>query len=241
MFSLTEGQRVRFSVDRLSVIMLIGLSILLIRFDANAESGSGDESQDAYPRLADLVNASTEVNWPTGFSPKTADLYAHAEITVHASLPTVWHCLIAAEQWPAWFNYSHDVRVSNDKHVLGPGSKFTWNWRFPTSTVTVRIEGTITEWIPQKRLIWLSEGTLPNDINWRDKIFFRAYHVWILIPVADGCKVVSEKTVNGEGASRAIAFERQALQDWLYALKKSSESATKISVSSPERSNKSGT
>lgn len=57
------------------LIAITGLSIFMTRVDANTN---------------EPAQASTEVHWPPGYSPKTADIYAYNEVVIRASPSTVW-------------------------------------------------------------------------------------------------------------------------------------------------------
>ena len=80
MFPVTERQHVAFPSRRLcaALITITGLSIFMTRVDANAN---------------DLAQASTEVHWPAGYSPRTADVYSHNEVVIHASPSTAWRVI----------------------------------------------------------------------------------------------------------------------------------------------------
>ena len=201
MFPQTVSHHVRFSRGRLFATMLVGLSIAFIRVDANGTT------KDQGPGSVD--------NWPSGLSPETADMFCHNEVMVHASASTVWRYLVAAEQWPTWYNEVQNIRILNSNHVLGRGSKIAWN------TLGLFVESTVAECIPNERLTWLSNTNPAGAV---------AYHVWVLIPIADGCKVVTEKTEAIQAsahftATDAYATEHRVLQIWLNRLKALSESA----------------
>jgi len=144
------------------LIAITGLGIFMTRVDANAN---------------EPAQASTEVHWPPGYSPTKADLFTHDEVVIHASPATVWNYLVAAEQWPRWYANSRDVRILNSEHILRPGSRFTW------TTFGVRLESTVAECVPNKRLGWSSMHLDGSGIH--------SYHAWLLIPVADGCRLTA--------------------------------------------------
>jgi uncharacterized protein YndB with AHSA1/START domain len=200
MFSSNETLQLRFCLSRLSAITFVGLIIFFVRVEAIGTT------KDHGPGSID--------NWPSGFSPRRADMFVHNEIVIHASASTVWRYLVAAEQWPTWRPEAQNVRMLTPGHVLGRGSKFAWN------TLGLSVESTVAECIPNQRLTWLSK-TIPDVAE--------AYHVWLLIPVADGCKVATEKTeimTNSSWADAAYATEHSADETWLNRLRAISESAT---------------
>lgn len=184
MFSVRQRYRVQFSSRRLfaALIAITGLSI----FTTQVETNTNDPSQ-----------ASTEVHWPAGYSPRTADIYSHNEVVIHASPSTVWLRLIAVEQWPTWCS------ISSEK-VLGPHSKFRW------ITVGVPLETTVAKYVPNERLEYYSDHTDSSGIH--------AYRAWLLIPVADGCKVISELVELGPIGAYTVTV-RQRMQSQLNQLK----------------------
>jgi uncharacterized protein YndB with AHSA1/START domain len=195
------GNHLRFRVNRLFMMMLIGLSILSVRVDADSN-------------FEELVPGSIPIKWPRHFSPKTAQVFVHNEVTVHTSAPTVWHYLITTELWPSWIDASN-IRVLNTDHVLRQRAKFTW-----TTMGGQSYESTVAECIPNERLTWFTEGMVSA----------RAYHVWLVVPVADGCKVVSYKAINkwdATGETPAYSVEHGTIQIWLNRLKAVAEAATK--------------
>ena len=172
---------------------IIGLSFFISRVDAD-----------------NSAQASTEVHWPTGYSPKNADLFTHDEVVIHANPSTVWNYLVAAEQWPSWYSNSHDVKILNAEHILRPGSTFTW------ISFGVRLKSTVAEFVPNKRLGWSSTHLDGSGIS--------SYHARLLIPVVDGCKLISESTEYGANISSYSALIRQGRRFQLKRIKAVSES-----------------
>jgi uncharacterized protein YndB with AHSA1/START domain len=206
MFFLAQRYHVQFPSRRLfaALIVVTGLSIFMTRVDAN----TNDPSQ-----------ASTEVHWPAGYSPRTADIYSHNEVVIHASPSTVWRYLVAVEQWPTWNSTVHNVKIITSEKVLGPRSKFR------LTTVGVPLECTVAEYVPNERLEYSSHHT--------DNSGVQAYRAWLLIPVADGCKVVSELVELGPIAAYTYST-RYRMQSQLKQLKAVSESHSNQSASSPQ-------
>ncbi|HEX6566716.1 MAG TPA: SRPBCC family protein [Chthoniobacterales bacterium] len=159
---------------------------------------------------ANPAPASTEVQWPAGYSPTKADLFTHDEVVIHASPATVWDYLVAAEQWPRWYSNSHDVTILNSEHVLRPGCRFVW------TTFGVRLASTVAEFVPNKRLGWFSTHVDGSGV--------RSYHAWLLIPVGDGCRLISESTEFGPNISSAAEVIRQGRRFQLKRIKAVAES-----------------
>jgi hypothetical protein len=148
-------------------------------------------SQTAVSANYDATKKSSEIHWPTGFSPNDADLFAHNEIFIKAPVSTVWQRLVEAQKWPEWYPNSQGVQILNDPSgVLKADSKFDWN------TFGLHITSTIHEFVPSSRLGWFGKGTGV------DAVF---YHTWLLVPAADGCQVITEEVAKGPGA---VAFRK---------------------------------
>ncbi|MBV8968758.1 MAG: SRPBCC family protein, partial [Verrucomicrobia bacterium] len=192
MFPPKERQHPKFPSRGLcaALIAITGLSFFVGRADANAK---------------DPAKPSTEVQWPAGYSPKTADIYSHDEVVIHASPSTVWRWLVAAEQWPTWYPNSHNVKILTAEKVLGPHSKFAW------TTFGVPQESTVAKYIPNERLDYYSFHTDNSGTN--------DYHAWLLTPVADGCRVLSEAVHYGPNLSSYASEVNRAFRDWLNRLK----------------------
>jgi uncharacterized protein YndB with AHSA1/START domain len=205
MFTRRERQHTQSPSRRLlgALTAIIGLSFFISRVDADK-----------------ATQAATEVQWPTGYSPKNADLFTHDEVVIHASPAIVWNYLVAAEQWPNWYSNSRNVKILNSDHILHPGSRFTW------TTFGVRLESTVAEFVPNKRLGWYNTHLDGSGI--------RSYHAWLLIPVGDGCRLISESTEFGPNISSSAALIRQGRRFQLNRIKAVSESHPYVGASSPK-------
>jgi hypothetical protein len=80
----------------------------------------------------------------------------------------------------------------------------------------------VAEYVPNERLAWYTAGPAIST----------AYHRWSLIPVVDGCRVVSEKLDYGGNLSAASGNVHSTLNLWVHRLKALSESQPKLSLSS---------
>jgi hypothetical protein len=133
---------------------------------------------------ADLKHANPHIHWPSGFSPKTADLYAHNEIMIDAPVGVVFRHIQEAEKWPEWYaNSQHVVIYGNDK-LLKKDTEWDWD------TFGVHIKSHINEFVVNSRMGWFGNGT-----------GMRAYHTWWLRPKGKNRTfVVMEECVYGAGA-----------------------------------------
>jgi hypothetical protein len=187
--------------------LLLGLSICWAAVPAFAQSSPNSTIAD------DLTNRSSNIHWPAGFSPAGAIVFAHNEIFIKAPTAAVWRCLVAAQNWPAWYPNARDVHVANNQSgTLQPDSIFEW------STFGLPITSFVYEFVPNSRLAWFgkSEGL--------DAVF---YHTWYLVPTAEGCQMITEEVVQGPGAVTFREKDPSALhrshEVWLKNLKQLAE------------------
>jgi len=168
------------------------------------------QTQDP-PISADVAAPSARIHWSPRFQPKDADLLAHNEIVIAASRVTVWRHLVEAPKWPDWYPNARDVRI-----VSGRSDVLENNSRFEFRTFGMHIDARVGEFLPERRLGWFGNG-----------IGINAYHTWLLIEVADGCKVVTEKVAKGPAAvvlrSTDPAVVHKGHEVWLRSLKLISE------------------
>lgn len=139
---------------------------------------------------ADLAVRSRDVQWPAGFDPDKAELFAHNEARIGAACETVWRHLVEVRSWPRWYPNSAQVALLESATELGPDVR--WRW----TTFGLAIESRVNEFVPGRRLAWF--GGTPGQAP-------AFYHTWVLVPEGTGCRVVMEETGIGPGAG---AFRR---------------------------------
>jgi uncharacterized protein YndB with AHSA1/START domain len=159
----------------------------------------------------DLAMRSADIRWPAGFSPDSADLFAHNEIFIHAPRSAVWRHIVEAENWPRWYPSCRDVRVSTDPTgELREGSRFEWD------TFGLHIHSRVSEFVADSRIGWFADGAGLN-----------AYHAWLLADMANGCHVIMEEVQKGPGALALRASDPDRVHQghdlWLTRLKHLSE------------------
>jgi len=199
---------VRFS-NRLRRGLLTGIVLAagfgLLAGTAHAAAGVPDIVAE------DMAQRSPDIHWPTELSPASADMFSHNEITITAACPVAWHHLVAATAWPSWYPNSQNVRLLNSSDGnLQDHTHFTWE------TFGVPIDSTIYEYVPGSRLAWFGDG--PG---------IRAYHTWLLSPVAGGCRIITEEATKGPAAIKGRQSKPGALhaghEQWLVRMKQLSE------------------
>lgn len=158
------------------------------------------------PQNIDLV-------WPIGFNPAESKFYVENEIEIAASPETVWSILVAAESWPTWYEGAKEVRVTGPrKPNLSADARMVWE------TMGLKFDSEIKEFEPNRRLAWLSE-----------KKSIQGYHIWIITPTENGCKVVTAEAQNGWLTFFEKTFQPKKLHKlhdiWLVELKLKAEKA----------------
>jgi hypothetical protein len=154
---------------------------------------------------------SSEIHWPAGHTPADADLFAHNELPINASCSVVWQHLVHAQTWSEWYPNAHNVQLLNSSDgSLHQDTQFSWD------TFGVHIESQIHEFAPNSRIGWFGQGAGMD-----------AYHTFLLLKAAEGCRVVTEEVVRGPGAVEFRKKDPNAMHRghdlWLSALKQVSE------------------
>ncbi len=114
------------------------------------------------------------------FKPGVAPVSVRNEMAVAAAPEQVWATLIRAAAWPTWYPNSKNV------HIDGGGAELFANAVFSWATFGVRLRSVVQVFEPPERLAWTANG-----------IGVEAYHAWLIIPAANGCRVVTEETQYG--------------------------------------------
>src|SRR6266702_326664 len=162
----------------------------------------------------DLAHRSSEIHWPDGFSPETAEIFSHTEILVHAPCEKIWQHLLEVTKWPEWYSDAKDVRlIENDGTILKKGTTFQW------TTFGLALESKVDEFVPSSRVGWFAyaPGSEPNF-----------YHTWYVVPQEDGsCLVITEEVGKGGDATYMRQTDEGLMhrghEMWLAALKWVSE------------------
>jgi uncharacterized protein YndB with AHSA1/START domain len=156
-------------------------------------------------------NNAEKINWPVEYNPLQSKFFVHNEIEINASPDTVWKILIDALKWESWYSGAKNVALtSSSDTVLQANSVFHWK------TMGFNFQSVIKQYSPHTLLAWESK-----------KKSIRAYNVWLIVPSANGCKVIVEESQNGWLTFLERTFEPHKLKKmhdvWLLALKVKSE------------------
>jgi uncharacterized protein YndB with AHSA1/START domain len=156
------------------------------------------------------VFAQKTINWLKGFEPENAKFFVQNEIEINASAEKVWALLIRAEEWEQYYKGASKVKVPTSDKLLANDVAFTWR------TMGLDFISTIKEFVPNERLSWLSE-----------KKQIQGYHVWLIVPTATGCKVITQEAQKGWLTFFEKTFQPNKLRKlhdvWLSELKKKAE------------------
>ncbi len=121
------------------------------------------------------------VNWPDELQPQHCPVHAWNEIKIPASSSAVWDWLVCAGRWHQWYS-----NCRNLSFVTGNGPDLALGARFKWTTFCVRVDSTVVEFDPGKRLGW-SAGTIGAS----------GYHGWVLFEEGNSCRVITEEVQRG--------------------------------------------
>lgn len=114
------------------------------------------------------------------FNPAVAPVSVYNEMAMAAAPEQVWATLIRAADWPTWYSNSSDVRIDGGGADLHANAEFSW------TTFGVRLRSAVRMFQPPGRVAWTARG-----------IGVEAYHAWLIVPAANGCRVITEETQYG--------------------------------------------
>lgn len=148
-----------------------------------------------------------KINWPFAYEPARSKFYVHNEIEINAKPEKVWTLLIDALKWEQWYEGAKKISFLNHADtVLNENSVFNWH------TMGLNFQSTIKQYEPNKLLAWESS-----------KKQIQGYHVWLIVPTANGCKVITDESQNGWLTFFEKTFQRKKLEKlhdkWLIGLK----------------------
>lgn len=153
------------------------------------------------------------INWPAVYEPSKSRFYVHNEIEINATPEKVWDILVDALQWESWYVGAKNVSLLNPvDRRLNANSVFTW------ITMGLKFKTVVQEYEPNRLLAWESK-----------KKSIQGYHVWLIIPTAQGCKVITDESQNGWLTFFEKTFQGKKLKKlhdvWLTELKKKAENS----------------
>ncbi len=136
-------------------------------------SGRGGEGREMDQKRLSIID-------DPKFKPGVAPVCVHNEMAMAAVPERAWATLIRAADWPIWYPNSKDVRIDDGGADLHANAEFSWE------TFGVHLRSAVRVFEPPARLAWTAEG-----------IGVDAYHAWLIVPAASGCRVITEETQYG--------------------------------------------
>jgi hypothetical protein len=126
---------------------------------------------------------------------------------INATDSAVWDILTDALKWESWYKGAKDVRFADSMETkIGPNTTIKWH------TMGLLFDSEVKEYQPKRYLAWESK---------RKSI--QGYHVWLLIPTSNGCKLITDEAQKGWLTFFEKIFQRNKLyrlhDTWLKELK----------------------
>jgi len=146
-----------------------------------------------------------EYPWPEAHRPDRCPVSSFNELSIAAPAERVWAWLVRAPRWPEFYRNARRVEIEGGADELTAGVTFRW------TTFNLRVQTTVTEFEPARRLAWFGKGYGSTG-----------YHSWTFEPRGDQCHVITEETQRGILPSLGRFYIRGALhrqhQAWLDGL-----------------------
>jgi uncharacterized protein YndB with AHSA1/START domain len=179
----------------------------------------------SFPRgsaqLATQRGTAESIRWPETYDPAKAAFFVHNQIDIQAPPAVVWDILVHVEDWPNWYAGATDLTVNNGKNGrVTAGSMVRWE------TMGLKFDSYVREFEPPARFAWESR-----------KAVIQGYHAWLLIPAAEGTRVITDESFNGFLACMQGAFIPKKLhglhQSFLEELKRKAEARIAATSANP--------
>jgi hypothetical protein len=118
-------------------------------------------------------SAAHPLPWPPGFDPVKNPVFAHNALDIPAPPAAVFAALCEAPAWPTFYPNAADVVIEEGREQrLRAGARFVWR------TFSTRQASQVVLFEADRALGWTADS--PGT---------RAFHRWILEPVADGTQL----------------------------------------------------
>ena len=156
-------------------------------------------------------DSSGVIMWPPEYSPLKSKFYVYNQIVVDAPPNKVWEVLVNALRWESWYKGAKNILILNQTDsLLKANAVFRWE------TMGLKFESTVKEFEKGRLLAWESK-----------KKSIKGYHVWLMVPTQNGCKVITAESQTGWLTFFEKTFQGKKLwklhNDWLKELKNQSE------------------
>jgi hypothetical protein len=156
------------------------------------------------------------VVWPDEFNPEKAKWYVCNEIEINAKPEVVWDILIDAKNWHTFYKGVQSPVEFMDTSA----TKLKNGLQFKMHTMGLKLKPIMKEFIPNERMAWeVRRGNLT------------AYHAWVIVPTANGCRLITPESQNGFLTLMQKIFQPNKLlklhDKWLRLLKERAENNSK--------------
>jgi hypothetical protein len=140
------------------------------------------QSDTAKSIMTKKYNPATNlIQWPEEFNPVKSKFYVHNEIEINAKPEIVWNILIDALKWESWYKGAKNVSlIDSTQKFLQANSIIKWE------TMGQKFTSPIKVFEPNKYLAWESR-----------KKSITGYHAWVIVPTANGCRLITAESQNG--------------------------------------------
>lgn len=155
------------------------------------------------------------VKWPNEFNPEKAKWYVYNEIEINAKPEIVWDILIDAKKWHTFYKgvQSPVAFLDTTSPTLKNGLAFKMH------TMGLHLEPVMKEFVPNERMAW--------EVRRKN---LTAYHAWVIVPTANGCRLITPEAQNGFLTFLQKVFQPNKLlnlhEHWLEVIKARAEEAT---------------
>jgi len=156
--------------------------------------------------------SSNLINWPAEFNPLTSKWYVYNEIEIYAKPEVVWNILIDAKEWHKFYDGVQSPVEFLDSSATTLKNGLT----FKMHTMGLKLQPVMKEFVPNERMSW---EVRRNDLT--------AYHAWIIVPTANGCRLITPESQNGFLTFMQRIFQPNKLlrlhDKWLRLIKEKAE------------------
>jgi DinB superfamily len=173
--------------------------------------------------------ANNLVVWPDEFNPVKAKWYVYNEIEINAKPEVVWDILIDAKKWHTFYDGAQSAIEFFDTtaSVLKNGLTFKFH------TMGLKLQPVMKEFIPNERMAW--------EVRRKN---LTAYHAWVIVPTANGCRLITPEAQNGYLTFLQKVFQPNKLlklhDKWLKLIKQRAEGNTSNKLNAKERNTLNG-
>jgi hypothetical protein len=152
------------------------------------------------------------VVWPDEFNPEKAKWYVYNEIEINAKPEVVWKVLIDAKKWHTFYKGVQSPVEYSDTTA----TTLRNGMAVKMHTMGLHLEPVMKEFAPNEKMAWeVRRGNLT------------AYHVWVIVPTAKGCRLITPEAQNGFLTFMQKMFQPNKLlklhDTWLRLIKEQAE------------------